>query len=99
MSDQWYPEPSEEQVEAEQQEQSKITASMPVLQEVLDWYDTQIAVYSNPKTITGIGSNTKAEDVKQAVLFAQTLIQDYENKRGEFANRFEKFLKQEGDKT
>lgn len=99
MSDQWYPEPSKQQEETIQQEESKTIASLPVIQEVLDWFDEQIAIYKNPSVIEGVNPSTPAEDIKAAVLLAQGRIDDYRTKRDEFINRFSKYIQEAADES
>jgi hypothetical protein len=90
---QWYPEPDQEQQDLVEQQEHEVVASLPVVQEVLDWFDKQIATYKNPLTIEGVNPNTPAEDIKAAVLLAQALITDYKTKRGDFQSKFERYLK------
>lgn len=96
-TDTWYPEPPKEQQEAEQQQQSRDIASLPVIQETLDWFDEQIATFKDPSTIQGVNPTTNAEDIKAAVLLAQALIQSYEAKRTDYVNRFSRYIEEAAD--
>lgn len=87
----WSPDELNQPDSDKQAEFRNIQMSLPVLQEVLDWYDEQIALYSNPEIISGVNPSSKPEDVKNAVLFAQNMISGYKYKRNEFANRFEEY--------
>lgn len=86
------PEAPEEQQVEEQLEHSRTVASLPVIEDVLTWFDEQIAAYTNPDIISTVSPNSDPEQVKQAVLFAQTVMKDYKNKRMEFANRFSDYI-------
>lgn len=93
----WYPEAPKEQREAEQQAESKTVASLPVIQDVLDWFEARIAQYKNPLLITGIDVSTPAEDVKNQVLLKQQLIIDYKQQRDDFKAEFSKYLEEQAD--
>jgi hypothetical protein len=80
--------PEELNTELTPEELAAIKQELPLLDEVISWFDEQIKVYSNPETIGGVNISSKPEDVKQAVLFAQTLIKDYKDKRDEFTKKF-----------
>lgn len=99
MSDQWYPQPDQAQIDLQEEQERKVAMSLPVLQDVLDWYDQQIATYQDPMTIMGVNPSTPAEDVKSAVLFARTLVDEYQRKRVAFANQFSKYLKEDADEA
>lgn len=84
----WSPEELTEDLSPEQL--LEIQQSLPLLQEVIEWYDEQVAHYGDPETITGVNPSTRPQDVKQAVMFAQTMIKGYKHKRNEFIARFKK---------
>lgn len=86
------PEPPEEQQDAETLEKSRANASLPVLQEVLDWFDEQVAEFKDPMIIDGVNVSSDPQQVKDAVLFAQGMISRFEKKKGEFTNRFSDYL-------
>jgi hypothetical protein len=86
------PEPSKELEEAVQREQGKVIASLPVIQDVLDWFDEQIAGFKDPMIISNVSEGTDANEVKDKVLAAQKDIIRYEKKKAEFMNRFSKYL-------
>lgn len=90
---QWYPIPDQEQQDIVERQEHDLVASLPVLQDVLDWFDERIKTYGNPMTIEGVNVSSNAEEVKQAVLFAQSLIADYQKQREDFENNFSKYLK------
>lgn len=91
-SEAWYPEPPKQQQEAAQIEQTKTISSLPVVQEVLDWFDEQIAIFSHPTVISGVTISTPADDVKSAVLLSQGQRASFEKKKKEFMNRFRQYL-------
>lgn len=88
-----------EKVAAEQAEQVYIKSSLPVIQEVLDWYDECIEKFKNPEVITGVNVSTPAEIVKTAVVHAQQQIASYQKKKREFIQRFSEYIDTEGGKT
>jgi hypothetical protein len=88
------PEPDKERIETEEQERSKAVSSMPIIQDVLDWFDTQIAEYKNPLLITGVTYKTDPEHVKAAVLLAQAQITDYKLKRDNLVSKYGDYVKE-----
>jgi hypothetical protein len=88
----WSPDELTELSPEQRAELVAMNASVPVIEEVLEWFDSQIASFSDPTIITKVTVTTKAEDIKQAVLFAQKMIQSYKDKRNEFENRFKNFV-------
>lgn len=95
----WLPKPTPEQERAELIAQERLQSSVPVIQDVLDWFNTQIATYKNPLTIEGVNPATNAETVKTAVLFAQTLISDYKRQREQFIGQFKEHIKEKADEA
>lgn len=94
---QWYPKPDEEQKDLVEKQERDVTASLPVVQEVLDWFDMQLRTYRNPMVIEGVNPSTPAEDVKAAVLLAQAQIRDYKNKREQFEGKFSRYITEAAD--
>lgn len=94
---QWYPETDAEQKDLVDRQKRDVVASLPVVQEVLDWFDRQISTYKNPLVIDGVNPSTPAEDVKCAVLLAQAQIKDFKAKRGEFETKFRKYITEAAD--
>lgn len=86
------PEAPQEQQDAEQLEKSKINASLPIIEDVLAWFDDQITIYKSPTTIEGVNISSDPQQVKDAVLFAQSQIHAYTTKREEFVNKFRDYL-------
>lgn len=95
----WLPNTDDAREKAKLAEQQNLKASVPVLQDVLDWFDTQIAAFKNPEIIEGVNVSTPAEQVKLAALFAQTNIASYRQKRMEFEQRFSEYLISEVEQT
>lgn len=95
----WLPNPDPTKEKAELEARQNIKASVPVIQEVIDWFDAEIAKYADPRTIDGVNIATNPELVKQAVLFAQTLATAYQDKRDEFQQRFSEYLISEVEQT
>jgi hypothetical protein len=87
----WLP-PVRDNKKAEQAEKKLIKASVPVIQEVLDWYDACIDKFSNPMVVAGVNVSTPAETVKEAVLHAQQQIASYQEKKAEFVKRFSDYI-------
>lgn len=72
---------------------SLLRATLPVVQEMLEWFDEQIAGYLNPNVISKVTTDSDPQVVKDSVLFAQQLSRDYSKKRKQFEDRFEPYLK------
>jgi hypothetical protein len=96
---QWYPETDDEQKDLVDKQERDVVASLPVVQEVLDWFDKQVATYKNPLALDGVNPSTPAEDVKAAVLLAQNLISDYKRQRENFESQFSKYITEAADET
>jgi hypothetical protein len=94
---QWYPEVDEDQKDLVEKQERDVVASLPIVQEVLDWFDQQIKTYKNPLTIEGVNPSTPAEDVKASVLLAQTLITDYKRQREDFQASFSRYITEVAD--
>ena len=88
----WSPEELAEVSDAKMADLRNIQASLPVIEEVIAWYDEQIALYKDPEIIEGANPSSKAEDIKNSVLLAQGFIKGYKYKRNEFAKRFEEYI-------
>jgi len=69
-----------------------IKQSLPLLQEVIEWFDEQIADFLNPNVIGGVRANSDPKEVKDSVLFAQKMSKGYSKKRDEFIKRFRKHV-------
>lgn len=69
-----------------------LSSQLPVVQEIIDWFDEQIAGFLNPNCIKDATIKSSAEDIKNAVLFAQLNSKSYSSKRQEFADRFKQYL-------
>lgn len=91
----WSPEESDETNQLTLEQIEELRSQLPVIQDIIDWFDKQIAAYSNPEIISGVNPSSKAEDVKKAVLFAQQMIQDYKEKRKQFTSQFAEYLNPE----
>ncbi len=88
----WAPEKPEEQQKEEDKERQKVISSIGVIQDVLDWFDGKTADYLNPMVISGITPETKAANVKAAVLHAQDMSREFATKRAQFVADFGKYL-------
>jgi len=88
----WSPEELQEEISAEDIEALK--KELPVLDEVITWFDQQIAEFLNPNVIQAVKAKDNATDVKEAVMFAQKMSKGYSKKRNEFAVRFKKYIAQ-----
>lgn len=88
----WSPEEAdiEHGLTAEQVEYIK--SQIPVVQEVIEWFDTQIAEFLNPNVIETVTEKSDPKQVKDAVRFAQKMSRGYSKKRNEFADKFKKYL-------
>jgi hypothetical protein len=75
-----------------QDDKQAIKEQLPLLNEVITWFDERIAEYGNPETISGVNISSDPQHVKEAVLFAQTMIKDYKSKRNEFNATFKKYI-------
>lgn len=91
----YVPPSSEDNEETASKELKRELSSMPVIQDVLDWFDTQIAELKDPSLITGISESTPAEEIKERVLFAKLQIQEYEIKRDSFISEFNHYIQDE----
>lgn len=88
----WSPEEAEIQVGLSEEELMALQSQVPIIQETLEWFDEQIADFLNPNVIESVTVKTTAEDVKQAVLFAQKMSKGYSKKRKQFVKRFKQYL-------
>lgn len=95
----WFPEEDQEQKDIVEKQERDVVASLPLVQEVLDWFDMQIATYKNPLVIEGVNPSTPAEDVKSAVLLAQAQIRDFKVKRAEFESKFSNYIAEVDDEA
>lgn len=77
--------PSLEQLE-------EIRSQLPIIQDIIDWFDEQIAEYLNPNVIAGVTATTDPVKLKESVLFAQKMSRGYSKKRNQFAKRFDQYL-------
>jgi hypothetical protein len=84
----WSPDELNQPLTADETE--LIQGQLPLLNEVIQWFDERIADYSSPEIISGVNISSKPEDVKNSVLFAQSMIKDYKYKRKDFVERFRK---------
>lgn len=91
----WSPEGNEEQEKVTEEQQQRIAASLPIINDVLDWFDNEIKAFKDPSTITGVNISSNAEQVKSAVLFAQTVIASYESKKEEFMKDFGQYIRKD----
>lgn len=90
---------SHDQLVAEQEEQVYLKASIPVIQDVLDWYDECIDHFNRPDIIDGVNPSTPAETVKEAVIYAKQQVAGYREKKREFIMRFSQYIDTEGGKN
>ncbi len=93
----WSPEESEVTTALSAEDLEILRSQLPVVEEIIAWFDGQIALYGNPEVITGVNPSSKPEDVKNAVMFAQQMIKGYKDKRKEFAKKFEPYLTKQKD--
>lgn len=91
-ADPWYPQEPKEQQDAAQIAESRITASLPVIQDVLDWLDSTEQTYRDVMTIEGVNPSSKPEDIKTAVILAQSRIRDTQELRDRFTKDFARYL-------
>ncbi len=89
----WSPEEGLEESGLSEEQISELRATLPVIQEVLDWFEEQILGYLNPNVVSGVTPDSDPQTVKDSVLFAQKLSRDYDKKRKQFVKRFEPYLK------
>ena len=94
MSDQWYPEPSKEQQEAEAAEHHRLVSSMPVLQDILDWFDTQAEFFNTARGWT-IDENTPDAQVKEIVMMCKHFSSVYIDEKNKFATQFAPYIQKE----
>jgi len=90
----WIPEKPTERKEVEDQEQVKVSSSIGVIKEILDWFEKQTEGYKKNEAIAGVTVNTPADDVKSAVLLAHGMSAQFESKAAEFKRDFAKYLKE-----
>lgn len=93
----WAPEKPAERKEAEQKEESKVTSSLGVIQEVLDWFELNANLYASVDAL-GVNESTPDTDVKVAVLLSKKMRGAFQSKGVEFRATFAKYLKEEPDK-
>lgn len=91
---QWTPEAPKERTEQEQKEQSKVTTSLPVIKEVIEWFEAQAKIFGSP-TELDINEETPAEIAKQKVITAKHFSITYQNQVAQFKRDFAKYLKEE----
>jgi hypothetical protein len=88
----WVPAADPDAIREEQAELAKVKSSVPVIQDVIEWFEQQIKDFLNPMTIEGVTHSTSAEDVKNAVLFAQSSAASYAAKSKAFRSSFTEYL-------
>lgn len=93
-SDAWYPEPPIEQVEAEAKQIAKVTTSIGVIQDVLDWFDANANLYSSVDSL-GVTVNTPEADAKLAILLSKQMRAAFQSKAVAFRSEFAKYLDEE----
>lgn len=90
---QWTPD-NPEREEQEQKENSKVTTSLPVVQEVLDWFAVNIELYAGIDALN-INGSTAPEDAKVSILLAKGMNQAFKDKSEEFKLKFARYLQEE----
>lgn len=98
MSDQWYPEPTKEQQEKEAAEHHRLVSSMPVLQDILDWFDTQ-AEYFNTAAGWTIDETTPEKQVKEIVMMCKHFSSVYIDEKRKFATQFASYIEKEAEEN
>lgn len=88
----WSPEEGLDESGLSPEQVAELRATMPVVQEVLDWFEEQILSYLNPNVVAGVTPDSDPQTVKDSVLFAQRLSREYSKKRNQFVKRFEPYL-------
>lgn len=81
----------EERKQAEAKENEKITSSVGVITDVLEWFEAKTEQYRSVQSIN-ITESTDPNNVMAQVIAAQRLSVELENKAGEFRRDFAKFL-------
>lgn len=94
----WSVEKPEERVEAEQKENEKVSSSIAVVQDVLDWLDGVASDLSSVDSLA-IDDSTPDDQVKLAVLLSKRMRVAFQSKSMQFRTEFAKHLKEEADKT
>lgn len=98
-SQQWYPQALQDQQDLVDKQERDVVASLPLVQEVLDWFNEQITNYNSPSVIGNVNPSTPAEDVKFAVLLAHGQANEFKKKRREFETQFSRYITEVADAT
>lgn len=96
-SETWAVEPPEDRKEAEQKEQAKVSTSIGVIQDVLDWFDANAALYASTDAL-GVDEATPNDQAKLAILHAKKMRLAFQAKSNEFRAEFAKYLQEEPPK-
>lgn len=90
---QWQPEKPEDRQEVEQQEQSKITTSLPVIEEILAWFDKNAGLYESVDSL-GVNEETSSDQAKLAILLSKKMRAAFQDKSAQFRRDFAKYLEE-----
>lgn len=87
------PERSPDLVEKEHQEQHKVISGLPVIQQMLSWFDAQIEFWDSPRSWP-IDENTPAEQAKEIALTCKHFSAVYTDEKQKFMVEFSKYLEE-----
>lgn len=88
----YYPPEDKSRQESENKEHHDAVASMPVIQQVLDWFDSEIATLHDAIALSDVDEATDAEELKSRIINNKKLAQAFEEKRAEFVTKFGPYL-------
>lgn len=81
----------EERKEAEEKEQSRVTSSVAVIKEIIEWFEAREKYFSSPQAIA-IDEMTPDYLAKQIALTCKHFSAVYQQEAGQFRADFAKFL-------
>lgn len=84
----------EEREEQERKEQVRVTSSIPVIQDVLDWFDDAAESFNSNDTLN-ITIETPESTVKHAVLLRKAMREVLNIKAEEFRTEFSEYLEKD----
>lgn len=84
-------EPPAERLTAEAEEQNKIASSIGIIEDILEWFDANIALYSSVDALN-VDDETSDTDAKVAILLSKRLKAAFEGKAQAFRTDFNMYM-------
>jgi hypothetical protein len=95
---QWHPEKPQSRKDVEEKELAKITSSIGVVQDVIDWLKVNADLYATVDSLN-VNESTPDFDAKLAILLSKNMRSAFQSKAAEFKSKFAKYLKEEKPKA